>query len=51
MSATLGVGCFAFLPYAFFNLLCPLISLFFGATGITIQKISSEKKSALNKVI
>ncbi|MBQ3423533.1 MAG: sodium:proton antiporter, partial [Romboutsia sp.] len=44
MSATLGVGCFAFLPYAFFNLLCPLISLFFGATGITIQKISSEKK-------
>ena len=51
MSATLGVGCFAFLPYAFFNLLCPLVSLFFGATGITIQKISSEKKSALNKAI
>ena len=39
MSATLGVGCFTFLPYAFFNLLCPLISLFFGATNITIEKI------------
>ena len=50
MSATLGVGCFAFLPYAFFNLLCPLISLFFGATNITIEKIPYEK-STLDKSI
>ncbi|MGL5693783.1 MAG: Na+/H+ antiporter NhaC, partial [Peptostreptococcaceae bacterium] len=35
MSATMGVGCFAFLPFAFFNLLCPIISLFYGATGLT----------------
>ncbi|MGL5348382.1 MAG: Na+/H+ antiporter NhaC [Peptostreptococcaceae bacterium] len=43
MSATLGVANFAFLPFAFFNLLCPLISLFFGATGITMEKISDDK--------
>lgn len=40
MSATLGVANLAFLPYAFFNLLCPLISLFFGATGLTMEKSS-----------
>ncbi len=50
MSATLGVGSFAFLPYAFFNLLCPLISLFFGATGITIEKLSDEEKLRLENV-
>lgn len=48
MSATLGVGSFAFLPYAFLNLLCPLISLFYGATGITIAKLSEEEKLELN---
>ncbi|WP_042273055.1 Na+/H+ antiporter NhaC [[Clostridium] dakarense] len=48
MSATLGVGSFAFLPYAFLNLLCPLISLFYGATGITISKLSEEEKLELN---
>ncbi|SCG97602.1 MULTISPECIES: Na+/H+ antiporter NhaC [unclassified Romboutsia] len=42
MSATMGVGCFAFLPFAFFNLLCPIISLFYGLTGISIEKISTE---------
>ncbi|MCI9260538.1 MAG: Na+/H+ antiporter NhaC [Romboutsia sp.] len=45
MSATLGVGCFAFLPFAFFNLLCPIISLIYGATGITIEKIKTDEVS------
>jgi len=47
MSATLGVGSFAFLPFAFLNLLCPLISLLYGATGITIAKLSDEEKEKL----
>ncbi|MPM75237.1 Na(+)/H(+) antiporter NhaC [bioreactor metagenome] len=47
MSATLGVGSFAFLPFAFFNLICPLISLFYGATGITIEKLSDDEKKSL----
>ena len=42
MSATLGVGCFAFLPFAFFNLLCPIISLLYGLTGISIEKLPQE---------
>lgn len=43
MSATLGVGSFAFLPFAFFNLLCPIISLIYGATGISIAKLPKEE--------
>jgi NhaC family Na+:H+ antiporter len=50
MSATLGVGSFAFLPFAFFNLLCPLISLLYGATGLTIEKLSDEEKERLESV-
>jgi NhaC family Na+:H+ antiporter len=47
MSATLGVGCFAFLPFAFFNLICPIISLIYGATGISIEKIKNEDSTEL----
>ena len=43
MSATLGVGSFIFLPYAFFNLLCPIISLFYGATGLVYQNYLTMK--------
>ncbi|MGL6104757.1 Na+/H+ antiporter NhaC [Romboutsia sp.] len=50
MSATLGIGCFAFLPFAFFNLLCPLISLFYGATGITMEKISQNDNDDIDLV-
>lgn len=39
MSATLAVNSFAFLPFAFFNLLCPIISLVLAATGIGIAKL------------
>lgn len=42
MSATMNIGCFAFLPFAFFNLLCPIISLFYGLTGLTIEQLSEE---------
>ena len=47
MSATLGVGCFTFLPFAFFNLLCPIISLIYGATGMTIEKIKDTQDSKI----
>lgn len=46
MSATLGVGSFTFLPFAFFNLICPIISLFYGATGITIEKLPKDEQYA-----
>ncbi len=39
MSATLGVSAAAYLPFAFLNLLNPLISIFYGFTGITIARL------------
>jgi NhaC family Na+:H+ antiporter len=45
MSGVLGVSCFAYLPFAFLNLASPLISMFYGFTGITIQKIDDDPDS------
>jgi NhaC family Na+:H+ antiporter len=39
MWATLGVYPLAYLPYAFMNLLNPLVSIFYGFTGITMDKV------------
>ncbi len=39
MYATLGVFPFAYLPWAFLNLINPLVSLLYGWTGWTIQKL------------
>ena len=38
MWATLGVYPLAYLPYAFMNLLNPIVSIVFGFTGITMEK-------------
>jgi NhaC family Na+:H+ antiporter len=38
MGATLGISPLLYLPYAFLNLATPLVSLFYGFTGITIEK-------------
>ncbi|HEU0306188.1 MAG TPA: Na+/H+ antiporter NhaC, partial [Lysobacter sp.] len=35
MAGTLGVATFAYLPYAFFNLINPVVSLIYGITGFT----------------
>ncbi len=47
MSGVLGVSAFTYLPFAFLNLLSPLISIFYGFTGITIQKIEDDPESLL----
>ncbi len=44
MYKTLGVHPFAYAPYAFLNLLNPLISIFYGYTGITMEKIKKSKE-------
>jgi len=49
MSATLGVGSLSYLPFAFLNLLNPLISIFYGYTGITMEKLESETSSESDK--
>ena len=39
MAGVLGVATSAYLPYAFFNLLSPLVSLIYGFTGFRIEHI------------
>jgi NhaC family Na+:H+ antiporter len=43
MGATLGVNPLLYLPYAFLNLANPLVSLFYGYTGITMEKIDDNE--------
>jgi NhaC family Na+:H+ antiporter len=45
MSTVLGVSCFTYLPFAFLNLASPLISMFYGFTGLTIEKIEDDPDS------
>ncbi|HUF24007.1 MAG TPA: Na+/H+ antiporter NhaC [Vicinamibacterales bacterium] len=42
MAQTLGVATFAYAPFAFFNLINPLVSLVYGFTGFTIEKAGPE---------
>jgi NhaC family Na+:H+ antiporter len=46
MGATLGVSPLVYLPYAFLNLAVPVVSIFYGYTGITIEKISDQEASS-----
>jgi NhaC family Na+:H+ antiporter len=48
MLSTLAVHPFAYLPYAFLNLLNPIVSVFYGYTGLTMEKLPEEeaKKTA-----
>lgn len=45
MATTLGVATFAYAPYAFFNLINPLISAAYGFTGFTIEKLPPSEPS------
>jgi NhaC family Na+:H+ antiporter len=41
MAATLGISPFLYLPYAFMNLANPIVSIFYGYTGITMEKVQT----------
>lgn len=43
MGATLGVSALAYMPYAFLNLLVPMVSIFYGYTGITMEKVEQSE--------
>jgi NhaC family Na+:H+ antiporter len=43
MSSTLGVATLAYLPFCFLNLINPFVSIFYGFTGITMEKIDTTK--------
>ena len=42
MAATLGVATLAYLPFVFFNLVNPIVSVVYGFTGFTIEKLEGE---------
>ncbi len=46
MSGTLGVATLVYLPYCFLNLINPLVSIFYGFTGITMEKLPGFEKTA-----
>ena len=46
MAVTLGVGTLAYLPFAFFNLINPLVSILYGFTGFTIRRIDEDEALA-----
>ena len=50
MSATLAVNSFAFLPFAFFNILCPIVSLTLAATGIGITKLDNTSEETATTI-
>ena len=39
MTATLGVSTFAYAPFAFFNILCPIIAIIYGYALIAVPKL------------
>jgi NhaC family Na+:H+ antiporter len=43
MWATLGVHPFAYLPYAYLNLINPVISVIYGYTGFTMEYFDEEE--------
>jgi len=46
MAATLGVATIAYLPFVFFNLINPVVSIIYGFTGFTIEKLEGEPESS-----
>ena len=43
MASVLGVSTLWYLPFCFFNFLCPLMALFYGFTGIKIEHLNAEE--------
>ena len=49
MGATLGVSPLLYLPYAFLNLINPVVSIFYGYTGITMEKADKKDEQGGQK--
>ena len=47
MSATLGVATFSYAPFAFFNLLCPLIAMVYGFANFAQKPLETERQEEL----
>lgn len=51
MYSTLGVYPFAYLPYAFLNLINPLVSIIYGFTGFTIEYVKDSDENSDNNAV
>jgi Na+:H+ antiporter, NhaC family len=49
MHSALGVHPFAYLPYAILNLINPLVSIFYGYTGITMERLDGMTERQFKK--
>lgn len=49
MASTLGVSTVAYLPFAFFNLMNPIIAMIYGFTGFSIVKLDDEGEEITGK--
>ncbi len=47
-SSVLGVATLTYLPYCFFNIISPFMTLFFGFAGIKIKKLIGKKEPEIN---
>ena len=47
MAAVLGVPTLAYLPYAIFNYMSPLLNMLYGVTGFKIARISDEERQKM----
>ena len=43
MAGTLGVATFSYLPYCFFNLICPIVAVIYGYTNFKIAPLVTEQ--------
>jgi len=46
MITTLGIAPWTYIPYTFLNVLNPLVSIFYGFTGITMEKVEVQAQEA-----
>ncbi|HCF57948.1 MAG TPA: sodium:proton antiporter, partial [Myxococcales bacterium] len=46
MIATLGLAPWTYVPYCFLNLINPLVSAFYGFTGLTMHKLEAKPATA-----
>ena len=47
MATTLGVATLTYLPFAFFNLINPVVSAIYGFTGFTIEKLAPGEETPI----
>src|SRR5690606_26990602 len=48
MAQTLGVATFAYLPFAFFNLINPFVALACGFAGVSVARMTEAEKVAMD---